>query len=148
MNGFESRIYAAGPEDASAGILIVHDFFGITPTTKESVNRLGALGYRTIAVDLYFGKSASSNDSAQVLMQSKDRKKTDMILTDAIKYLKRPGRKLATIGFSAGGIDAVNASLIDPESFSGTVLIYAGDYDKIDKSRLENLKSPILAITG
>ena len=66
MNGFESRIYAAGPEDASAGILIVQDFFGIT-TAKETVERLGALGYRTIAVDLYFGKSASSNDSARYL---------------------------------------------------------------------------------
>jgi carboxymethylenebutenolidase len=148
MNGFESRIYAAGPEDASAAILIVHDFFGITAATKESVERLGALGYRTVAVDLYLGKSASSNDSAQVLMNAKDRKETDIILNDAIRYLKRPGRKLATIGFSAGGIDAVNANLMDPELFSATVLIYAGDYDKIEKSRLENLKSPLLAITG
>ena len=148
MNGFESRIYAAGPEDASAAILIVHDFFGITAATKESVERLDALGYRTVAVDLYFGKSASSNDSAQALMNAKDRKETDIILNDAIRYLKRPGRKLATIGFSAGGIDAVNANLTEPELFSATVLIYAGDYDKIEKSRLENLKSPILAITG
>ena len=148
VNGFESRVYAAGPEDASAGILIVHDFFGITPATKETVERLGELGYRTIAVDLYFGKFATTNDSAQVLMHAKVRKETDLILKDAFKYLKRPGRKLATIGFSAGGIDAVNASLIDPESFSATVLIYAGDYDKIEKSKIENLKCPVLAITG
>lgn len=147
-NGSESRIYAAGPEDAAAGILIVHDFFGITPSTKESVERLGALGYRTIAVDLYHGKFASSNDSAQILMQAKVRKETDMILNDAIRYLDRPGRKLATIGFSAGGIDAVYANLIDPALFSATVVIYAGDYDKIEKSKIENLKSPLLAITG
>jgi len=148
LNGLESSVYAAGPEDAAAGILIVHDFFGITPATKESVERLGAMGYRTIAVDLYSGKFASSNDSAQILMQAKDRKKTDILLNDAIRYLKHPGRKLATIGFSAGGIDAVYANLMDPESFSATVVIYAGDYDKIEKSKIENLKSPILAITG
>jgi carboxymethylenebutenolidase len=148
INGFESRVYAAGPEDASAGILIVHDFFGISPATKKAVERLGALGYRSIAVDLYHGRFASSNDSAQVLMQAKVRKETDLILTDAFNYLKRPGRKLATIGFSAGGVDAVYANLIDPESFSATVLIYAGDYDKIEKSKIENLKSPVLAITG
>jgi len=148
VNGPESKIYVAGPEDASSGILIVHDFFGITPATKEAVERLGALGYRTAAVDLYSGKFASSNDSAQILMQAKDRKTTDVLLQNAIRYLKRPGRKLATIGFSAGGIDAVYANLMDPESFSATVVIYAGDYDKIEKSKLETLKSPILAITG
>jgi carboxymethylenebutenolidase len=148
VNGFNSRVYAAGPENARAGILIVHDFFGITPSTKETVDRLGDLGYRTIAVDLYQGRFAHANDSAQILMQGKVRTETDHILKEAIEYLKRPGRKLATIGFSAGGIDAVNASLVDSESVNATVLIYAGDYDKIEKSKIEKLNSPILAITG
>ena len=44
MNGLEFRIYAAGPEDASSGILIVHDFFGITAATKEAVELISALG--------------------------------------------------------------------------------------------------------
>src|SRR5207244_12454637 len=110
----------------------IHDYFGITPATKESVERLGALGYRTIAVDLYNGKSATTNDSAQALMQTKDRLGTDRILKGGIDYLKRPGRKLATIGFSAGGLDAMNANLMDPESFNATVIIYGGGYDKIE----------------
>jgi carboxymethylenebutenolidase len=147
-DGYESRAFVAGPEDSKAGILIVHDFFGITPATKEVVERLGALGYRTVAVDLYHGRSADNNDSAQALMQAKDRKETDRILNEGIAYLKRPGRELATIGFSAGGVDAMNANLMDPESFSGTVIVYGGGYDKIEKSRMDKLKSPVLAITG
>ena len=148
VDGFENRAFVAGPEDSKAGILLVHDFFGITPATKDAVERLGVLGYRTVAVDLYKGKSATANDSAEVLMQAKDRKETDRILKDGIAYLKRPGRELATIGFSAGGVDAMNANLMDPESFKGTVIIYGGGYDKIDKSGIEKLKSPVLAITG
>jgi len=31
---------------------------------KESVQRLGAPGYRSVAVDLYGGKSATSHDGA------------------------------------------------------------------------------------
>jgi dienelactone hydrolase len=81
-------------------------------------------------------------------MREKVRAETDLILEGAIKYLKRPGRKLATIGFSAGGVDAVNSNLLEPESFSATVLIYAGDYDMITPSKIEKLKSPILAISG
>jgi carboxymethylenebutenolidase len=148
VSGFNSKVYAAGPEDARSGILIVHDFFGITPSTKETVDRLGELGYRTVAVDLYHGQLAHTNDSAQILMQGKIRTETDYILKEAIENLKRPGRKLATIGFSAGGIDAVYASLMDTETVTATVLIYAGDYDKIEKSKIERLNSPILAITG
>ena len=147
-SGFAYRAYAAGPEDAKAGILFVHDYFGITPAAKEAVERLGALGYRTIAVDLYKGKSATTNDSASELMKAKDRKETDRILQDGIDYLKRPGRKLATIGFSAGGEDAMNANLMDPGAFNATVIVYGGGYDKIEKARLEQLKSPVLAITG
>jgi carboxymethylenebutenolidase len=148
MNGFESRVYAAGPEDAAACILIVHDFFGITSATRESVEHLGALGYRAIAVDLYRGKFTSIQDSAEAFMKQKVRTETDQILEEAIRYLKRPGRKLAAIGFSAGGIDAVNANLLEPEAFNATVLIYAGDYDMITPSKIEKLKSPMLAISG
>src|SRR5213078_2189444 len=54
-DGREFRAFVAGPADAKAAILIVHDYF-------ESVQRLGALGYRSVAVDLYGGKSATSHD--------------------------------------------------------------------------------------
>lgn len=148
VNGIEYRAYSAGPMDAKGGILLVHDYFGITPATKKCVERLGGLGYRTVAVDLYKGKSATTNDSAQALMKAMNRMETDQILKSGIEYLKRPGRKLGTVGFSAGGIDAMNANLMDPESFSATVIVYGGSYDKIEKVRMEKLKSPVLAITG
>src|SRR6266496_3202001 len=114
-DGTTCRAYAAGPEDAKAGILFVHDFFGISNAAKESVESLGAWGYRTIAVDLYKGKSATTNDSATTLMKAKDRAETAHILRTGIDYLKKPRRKLAAIGFSAGGIDAMNATLMEPE---------------------------------
>lgn len=147
-DGIKCRAYAAGPENAKAGILFIHDYFGISNAAKESVERLGALGYRTIAVDLYNGKSATTNDSAMVLMQAKDSSETAQILRSGIDYLKRPERKLASIGFSAGGMDAMNASLMEPESFDATVIVYGGSYDQIEKTRLDKLESPVLAITG
>jgi carboxymethylenebutenolidase len=147
-DGAVYKIYAAGTEDAKGGILFVHDYFGISNAAKESVDRFGAMGYRTIAVDLYNGKSASTNDSAMVLIKAKDSLETVHILRIGIDYLKRPGRKLAAVGFSAGGIDAMNATLMEPDLFSSTLIIYGGGYDKIEKSRLDKLKTPILAITG
>ncbi len=147
-DGRELRAFVAGPADAKAAVLVVHDYFGISDATQQSVKHLGTLGYRSVAVDLYGGKSATSHEEAVKLMQSLDRKANDKILQAGLDYLKRPGRKLATIGFSMGAQESLNANLNDPEAVSATVMIYGSGFDKIDTKRLERLKSPVLVIAG
>jgi carboxymethylenebutenolidase len=138
-DGTEFRAFVAGPAEAKVGVLIVHDYFGISEATQESVKRLGAVGYRAAAVDLYGGKSATTHEEAVKLVQSLDRETTDKILQAGIDYLKRPGRKLATMGFSMGAEESLNANLNDPEAVSATVMIYGSGFDKIDPKRLERL---------
>ena len=147
-DGSKFRAFVAGPLDANAAVLIVHDYFGISDATKQSVRRLGALGYRSVAVDLYGGESATSHEAAVKLMQSLDRKATDEILQAGLDYLKRPGRKLATIGFSMGGLESLYANLNDPKAVSVSVIIYGFGWDKIATKQLEKLKSPVRVIAG
>ena len=147
-DGGESRAFVAGPADARFAVLIVHDYFGISDATKQSVRHLGALGYRSLAVDLYGGQSATIHEEAVKFMQSLDRKATDKILESGLNYLKQPGRKIATIGFSMGGLESLNANLNDPEAVSATVMIYGAGFDKVDTNRLQRLKSPVLVISG
>lgn len=148
IDGSEFRAFVAGSADAKAAVLVVHDYFGISEATQLSVKYLGSLGYRTIAVDLYGGKSATCHEEAMKLMQSLDRKATDKILQAGLDYLKEPGRMVATIGFSMGAQEALNANLNDPEAVSATVMIYGSGLDKIDTKRLQRLKSPVLTIAG
>ncbi len=147
-DGREFRAFVAGPADAKAAVLVVHDYFGISDATQQSVKHLGTLGYCSVAVDLYGGKSATSHEEAVKLMQSLDRKEADKILQAGLDYLKRPGRKLAIIGFSMGALESLNANLNDPEAVSATVMIYGFGFDKIDTKRLERLKGPVLVIAG
>ena len=147
-DGSDLRAFVAGPADANGAVLVVHDYLGISDATKQSVEHLGALGYRTIAVDLYGGKSATSHEEAVKLMQSLDRKTTDKILQTGLDYLKQPGRKLATLGFSMGGQESLIANLNNPDEVSATVMIYGSGFDKIESKRLEKLKSSVLVITG
>jgi len=147
-DGREFRAFVAGPADAKAAILIVHDYVGISDATKQSVQRLGALGYRSVAVDLYGGKSATSHDGAVKLMQSLDGNASSKILQAGLDYLKQPGRKLATIGFSMGGQESLSANLNDPEAVSASVIIYGFAFDQIDTRQLEKLKSTVLVIVG
>jgi dienelactone hydrolase len=109
-DGSEFRAFVAGPADAKAGVLVVHDYFGISDATQQFVKHLGTLGYRAVAIDLYGGRSATRHEEAVKLIQSLDRKKTDRILQAGLDYLKRPGRKLATIGFSMGAQESLNFS--------------------------------------
>jgi carboxymethylenebutenolidase len=147
-DGSESRVFVAGPVDAKAALLVVHDYFDISEATQQSVKHLGSLGYRSVAIDLYRGKSATSHEEAVKLMQSLDRNATDKVLQAGLNYLKQPGRKIATIGFSMGALESLNANLNAPEAVSATVMIYGAGFDKIDRRRLERLKSPVLVIAG
>ena len=147
--GTPLRAYAAGPEGARAGVLIVHDYFGITDFTKMAAERLGALGYRAIAIDLYGGRSASTHEAAVALMQalqSQDRAITDRTLQAGLEALKRPGRRLAALGFSMGGIEALQAALNDPAAVQGTVVVYGFGFDQIDPARFARLQAPLLTM--
>ncbi len=148
--GGEHKVFAAGSEDAESAIIFVHDYFGLSPASKHYVEKLASFGYRVIGVDLYNGEVATTNDSAVALMQAKKKKedRTQNILQATIDYLKRPGRKIASVGFSAGAVDAMKVNLLAPELFNASVFVYGGDYDQIEEEKLNKLSSPVLAITG
>ena len=147
-DGTTLRSFVAGPEDSSAGVLVVHDYFGISDATRESVEHLGALGYRAMAIDLYGGKSASTHEEAVKLMQALERRATDKALQTGLDHLKRPGRTIATLGFSMGGQESLLANLNDPDAVSATAIVYGFGFDKLETSRLGRLKSPVLVISG
>jgi carboxymethylenebutenolidase len=90
------------------------------------------LDIASVAANLYGGKSATSHEDTVKLMQSLDRNASSKILQAGLDYLKQPGRKLATIGFSMGGLESLNANLNDPEAVSASVVIYGFGFDKID----------------
>jgi carboxymethylenebutenolidase len=150
-SGTSVRAYAAGREDAKAGVLVVHDYFGISDFTLAACERLARLGYRVIAVDLYNSKSAQTDEAAGQLMQAfqaQDRKLTDRTLQAALDALKRPGRRIATLGFSMGGIESLHANLNDPDAVQATAIIYGFGFGQLGASAMSRLKSPVLTVTG
>lgn len=140
--------YVAGPEHARSGVLVVHDWFGISEQTKQAVRALAAEGYRAIAVDLYQGRTARNHETAQKLMEAMNPELNAQTLQAGLNYLRRPHRRIATLGFSMGGLWALKTALNDPETIQAVAMVYGGDYDKLDLGRLQTLKSPLLAITG
>ena len=142
----EVTVYVSGPEDADAAIVLVHDWFGVSPFFEEAVARLGSLGYRVIGVDLYDGHSATTHKEAGALMAAVDPERAGIKIDAAIAAARRPGRRFAMMGFSMGGMFAMRASIRNNDEVKATVIFYGGTVD--DPQLLRDIGGPVLAVYG
>src|SRR5262249_22134804 len=94
--------YVAGPETAAKCVVLVHDWFGVSSSYKEAVDRLAQQGYCVVAVDLYNGHTATTHDEANALLDALDSKLAGEKIDAAIKSLGDRPRKIAIMGFSMG----------------------------------------------
>jgi carboxymethylenebutenolidase len=143
-SGRTVSIIVGGPDDATGGIVLVHDWFGVTPFYHEAVTRLAREGYRVVAVDLYDGRSATTHPEAWELMSALDTTAAASAIDAAIGALAN--RPLALIGFSMGAPHAIRASMRHAQRVRATVVFY-GDTPS-DPATLAELGGPILSIQG
>lgn len=136
--------YVAGPEDATKGILILHDRWGLDKTQRQWVDRYAARGYRALAIDVFDGRAASKYDLATEIMNAADPEAVKVDIRAGLKYLRAPGRKLATLGAGYGGWQSFQAALMSPGAVAATVVLYA----PLDATaeQISAFKAPILAI--
>lgn len=146
----DSKGYTAlvgGPVNSNKGVVIVHDWFGITDLTNESINRLIDQGIRVIAVDLYNGKSATTHDEAKALQKSLDTNDVQKAILAAVKNLKSDKRRVAVVGYSAGAKFALKAAAENSSDIHAVALIYGGGYETLDQTKLSKI-GPVLTIHG
>jgi carboxymethylenebutenolidase len=137
--------YVAGPEASDKCVVLVHDWFGVSPFYTDAAERLGREGYCVIAVDLYNGRAATTHDEANALLGTLDANAASEKIDAAIKSLGDRPRKIAVMGFSMGARHALAAALRN-SSVRATVLWY-GDTAK-DTDRLRSLSGPVLVVAG
>jgi len=144
-SGEKFTIFENGPTKSNKGILLVHDWFGVSPFYLEAAERLAKNGYRVIAVDLYEGQSATTHADAWKLMQALDANLAAAKIDFALAELQEPNRRIAIMGFSMGSVHAFQAALRN-DVIKATVIWY-GDVVK-DAAALKDLTGPVLAIFG
>jgi carboxymethylenebutenolidase len=137
--------YVAGPEEATKAIVLVHDWFGVSPFYTEAVERLASRGYRVIAVDLYDGQHAATHDKAGALLGGLREDLAARKVDAAVKWSAAGGRKIAAMGFSMGAKIALSSALRN-DSVRATILWY-GDTIK-DVETLHHLSGPVLLVVG
>jgi carboxymethylenebutenolidase len=137
--------YVAGPKDARKGIVLVHDWFGVSPFYTEAAERLAREGYRVVAVDLYGGRRATTHEEARKLLESVHDDIAGREIDAAVRSLGEGGRTVAVMGFSMGARHALAVALRN-SAVRATVLWY-GETIK-DPEKLRHLAGPALLIVG
>lgn len=143
-DGDEFQTYISGSINAKAGVLVIHEWWGLNDHIKNATDRLADEGYLALAVDLYNGKTTTNPDEATKLMQAVNQAKANAILQAGITHLRTSSRKVGTIGWCFGGGQSLRATLQDPDSVAATVIYYGEPVTDIEK--LKTLNAPVLGI--
>ncbi|MEW8251436.1 MAG: dienelactone hydrolase family protein [Candidatus Thiodiazotropha sp.] len=136
--------YLAGDESAESAVMILHEWWGVMPHNLQWAERLADIGHLSLVVDLYDGRTTDDPELAAAMMRDIDQQLADRKLIAAIDYLSQPGRRIATYGCSFGGKESMQASLLQPDRVSATILAYCRM--ETDVERLKGLSGPVLAI--
>jgi len=135
------------------GILVAHNWMGVTEQTQEVVLRLAQLGYVAFAVDIYGANRRPANvDEAAKLssMYKKDRTMLRSRMQQGLKVLRdlpqTDKKKLAVIGYCFGGTAAIELARAGAEAKA--FVSFHGGLDSPKPQDALRIKGRILALHG
>lgn len=150
--GTQLEGYLVKTRPNAPGVVIIHQWMGLTPHEKKSANKLAALGFNVLAADIYgTGIRPKDTQEAAKLAGSykKDYKLFQSRIEAAIKELVKQGAdssRIAVMGYCFGGTGAIEAArgllpVAGAISFHGSLL-----KDKVRKNG--PIKTKVLVLHG
>lgn len=147
--GVKLPAYVVKPQkqkSGMAGVIIIHDWWGLGNYVKSVADRLASIGYVGIAPDLYLGKFASNPDEARSLSSGVAPQVAKNLLDITDTYLRALDvAKIGITGFCFGGTVAFSYVCESKEIKAG-VIFYATALPSEDQ--LRNITAPLLIIYG
>jgi carboxymethylenebutenolidase len=140
MTESEGAHLAEPSPPARAGVLVVHDWYGLLPHVRAACDELAAAGLVAVAPDLYGGRSTTDPAQAEALMEGMDRPAAQARLEEAKATLRERvgGGPVGVLGWSLGGSYAL------AEATTGTVDAAAIYYAALDDDDAAKLRCPVL----
>jgi len=143
-DGKESTAYELKAKKPTNNYLIVvHEYWGLNDYIKKESERLyNDIGdVNVIAIDLYDGKVATTQQDAGKYMQAVKDDRAQAIIKGAIAYAG-PKARIATIGWCFGGGWSLQASLLAGKQDVACVMYYGMPEQSVDK--LKTLNADVL----
>jgi dienelactone hydrolase len=135
------------------GILVVHDWLGVSPETKRRADLLAGLGYVVFAADIY-GKGvrpadmkAAAAESGKWKGQRPELRKRARVALDLLAANKRvDATRLVALGYCFGGTVALEVAR-SGAPVVGTVVFHGG-LDTPTPADAKAIKGKVLALQG
>ena len=144
--------YLSQPQNTkpTAGLIVIHEWWGLNEDIHLMTDQIAGLGYASLAVDLYDGKSATKVKDAFQLSTNLSKNEDAALanLQTAYDYLVNEVgvEKVGIIGWCLGGKWSLRGALMLPNQIDATVIYYGSLID--DKERLATLEMPIIGFVG
>jgi carboxymethylenebutenolidase len=139
--------YVARPQgDASAVVVLIHEWWGINDHIRDIAGRYAKEGYLCVAPDLFRGRVAQDPKEAAGLMQALDIQDGTETIRKAIQETRRvyKAEKFGITGYCMGGTFALRAAC-EISELSAAAPFYG---DIPEETVLRKLKAPTLFIAG
>lgn len=129
------------------GVVMIEEWWGVTPWIKEQADGLAAAGFRVVIPDLFRGRTAAVGDEANHLMEGLDfGDAASQDVRGAAQYLASTGSaKVGVLGYCMGGALAFISAMHAPE-FSAAVAFYG--LPPAEAGDPATIKIPVLAHWG
>ncbi len=125
------------------GVLVLHAWWGLNETIRNTCTRLSEAGYVAFAPDLYHGKLATTIPEAESLSNALDADQARMDIHAAVEFLSERAAPaalgLVVIGFSLGAYFALDLSVTDPARIRKVVVFYGSGPADFNASHAEYL---------
>jgi carboxymethylenebutenolidase len=133
---------------AVAGVLLIHEWWGLNFNIKSLTERVAGRGYLGLAVDLYDGRVARDAAEADRLAREVRPERAQEILSAALAWLRtdplhKVGR-IGTIGWGFGGKWALATAMMAGRDVQACVVFY-GEVPR-DPAKLARLSARVLGI--
>ncbi len=146
-------VYDKAVKTARPGILVIHDWMGVSDFVKRQADSLAGLGYVAFAADIY-GKGVRPTDANQARIESGKYKDSIPLLRAraraGLDYLAKvsvvDSLKLAVIGYCFGGTTALELARSGAK-LRGTVSLH-GNLNTPDPKDARNIQGSILVLHG
>jgi dienelactone hydrolase len=145
--------YDDGGTARKPGIVVVHDWMGVSADTKKRADMLAGLGYVAFAADIYGkgvrpsdGKSAGAEAGKWKGNRAALRKRVRAALDKLVAQKNVDGSKLAAIGYCFGGTTALELAR-SGAPLAATVSFHGG-LDTPLPADARNIKGKVLALHG
>lgn len=139
--GFEIK----APKETNATVFMIHEWWGLNDYIKQEAEKLQKeLGNaNVIALDLYDGKVATTQQEAGKFMGEAKEERIRAIIKGALEYVGSKA-KVGTIGWCFGGGWSLQTALMAGKQTSACVMYYG--MPETDVEKLKTINGPVLGI--